>query len=117
MAALHPLVVHFTVALAIVGVLFRLVSLLGRPAFLGPAAATLLILGAGASILAVQSGTAAHGPVERVPGSRMAVQEHEAWGQRAEYALWLVGIVEVIGLAMYKSPAASQLRIVAAVVG
>lgn len=117
MAALHPLVVHFTIALAIVGVLFRLVSLLGKPAFLGPAAATLIILAAIASVVSVQSGTAAHGPVERVPGARAAVQEHEEWGERAEYALVLLGIVELIGLALFKLPSAKTVRLVSAVVG
>ena len=31
-----------------------------------------------------QSGTAAHGPVERIPGVRPAVQEHEEWGERTQ---------------------------------
>ena len=73
MAALHPLVVHFTIVLAIVGVAFRLVSLLGRPAFASPAAATLLLLAAASSVVSVRSGTAAHAPVERAPGARPPV--------------------------------------------
>ena len=84
MAALHPQIVHFTIVLVIVGVAFRLLSLAGRPAFAGPAAATLLILAAASSVLSVQSGTAAHGPVERVPGSRPAVVAHEEWGERTQ---------------------------------
>ena len=39
MGALHPQVVHFAIALLVVGVLFRAVSWLGRPAFVSPAAA------------------------------------------------------------------------------
>ena len=117
MAALHPLVAHFTIALAIVGVLFRLVSLLGRPAFLNPAAATLVVLAAISSVVSVESGDAAHGPVERAPGARAAVVEHEEWGERSEYALVLAGIVELLGLALYKSPSARMVRITAAVVG
>ena len=46
MAALHPQIVHFTIVLVIIGVAFRIVSLFGRPAFAGPAAATVLILAA-----------------------------------------------------------------------
>ena len=38
MAELHPIIVHFTVALTVVGVLLRVVSLTGRVAFAGPAA-------------------------------------------------------------------------------
>ncbi len=43
--AYHPVIVHFAIALLIIGVIFRWVSLSGRAAFTGPAAATLLIRG------------------------------------------------------------------------
>jgi uncharacterized membrane protein len=35
MEGLHPQIVHFTIALVVMGVAFRLISLLGRPAFAG----------------------------------------------------------------------------------
>lgn len=117
MAALHPQVVHFVVALAIVGVAFRLISLLGRPAFASPAATTLLLLAALASLAATQSGEAAHGPVERMPGLRAAVQDHEAWGERARNILFVVGAIELIGLILRRSEKARSVNIAAAVVG
>lgn len=117
LAPMHPLVVHFTIALAVVGVLFRWVSLLGRPAFLGPAAATLIILAAGAAVVSSESGQKAHGPVERVPGARAAVVEHEEWGERAEKALLLLGAIELVGLALFKWSKVRAVRVVAAVVG
>lgn len=117
MAALHPLVVHFTIVLTIVGVLFRLVSLAGRPAFAGPAAATLLILAAASSVVSARSGTAAHGPVERAPGARPAVGEHEEWGERTQIVLLVLGAVELAGLALRKSPKVKMVHAVAAVVG
>ena len=83
MAELHPQIVHFTIALAFLGVAFRLISLIGRPAFAGPTAAVLLILAALFGFFATQSGAAAHGPVERAPGARRPVTDHEAWGERA----------------------------------
>ena len=58
MGAFHPQVVHFAVALLVVGVGFRLVSLLGRPAWIGPAAAALLLGGTLATFAAVKSETA-----------------------------------------------------------
>ena len=116
LAALHPQVVHFTIVLAIIGALFRVVSLLGRPAFASPAATTLLVMAALSSYVSVASGTAAHGPVERVPGSRAAVQEHEEWGERSKYALMFLGVIELAGLAMRKSPRAKIVHGVAAVV-
>ncbi|MGE0043103.1 MAG: DUF2231 domain-containing protein [Vicinamibacterales bacterium] len=100
LAAYHPQVVHFVVALLIVGVLFRLVSLTGRFKFTSPAATTLILLGTLASVVAVQSGADAHGPVERVPGARPAVVEHEEWGERARNAFLLISVVELLALAL-----------------
>ena len=116
LAALHPQVVHFTIALAIAGALFRVVSLLGRPAFASPAATTLLLVAAISSVVSVRSGTAAHGPVERVPGSRAAVQEHEEWGERTQYGLLVLGVIELTALAMRKSPKVKMVHGVAAIV-
>jgi len=115
LAALHPQVVHFTVALTIIGALLRVVSLLGRPAFVSPAAATLLLLAAVSSVASTRSGTAAHGPVERVPGARVAVQEHEEWGDRAQTALLVLGAIELVGLAMMRSPKVKMVHGVAAI--
>lgn len=92
----HPQIVHFVVALLCLGVAARIISLLplgDRGRFLGPMAATLIIVGTVASVLAVRSGDDAHGPVERVPGARDAVVEHEEWGERARNAfLWIAGL-------------------------
>jgi uncharacterized membrane protein len=117
MAELHPQIVHVTIVLALVGVAFRLLSLAGRPAFLGPAASTLILVAAGTAVLSVQSGDAAHGPVERVPGTRPAVVEHEEWGERARNALLLLGAIELLGLAMRRSPRLRFVQMAAAVVG
>ena len=102
MGALQPQVVHFTIVLAIIGVAFRLVSLLGKPAFASPAATTLLLLAALSSVVSVRSGTAVHGPVERAPGARPAVMEHEEWGERTLATLLIVGAIELLGLALRK---------------
>jgi uncharacterized membrane protein len=116
LAALHPQVVHFTIALAMVGALLRVLSLLGRPAWVSPAATTLLLLAALSSVVAVRSGTAAHGPVERVPGARTAVQEHEEWGDRTQTGLLALGLIELIGLAMLRSPKLNIVHGIAAIV-
>ena len=106
LAALHPQVVHFVIALLFVGVLLRCVSLTGRVPFTGPAAAVLLLVGTGAAVLAVQSGTAAHGPVERVPGARAAVTQHEEWGERTRNIFLVVAALEIAALV----PAVSRWR-------
>ncbi len=99
-AALHPQVVHFVVALLIVGVLFRVVALTGRLKWTGPAATTLLVIGGAATWLAVESGDAAHGPVERIPGVRDAVEEHEEWGERTRNLFLGVAGLELLALAL-----------------
>ena len=99
-ASLHPQVVHFAIALLIVGVVFRLLSLTGRLAFTGPAATTLIVLGTVATVLAVQSGNDAHGPVERIPGVRPAVVDHEEWGIRARNIVLGVAALELLALAL-----------------
>lgn len=117
MAALHPQVVHFAIALLIVGVLFRAWSLIGRPAFVAPAAITLLLLGTVAVAVAAYTGDAAHGPVEQMPGLRPAVEAHEEWGERARNIFFIVLVIEVVALAMRQSAKARYLVIASVVVG
>jgi uncharacterized membrane protein len=117
MAVLHPQIAHFAIALLVVGVLFRLASLYGRPAFLAPAALTLLILGTTAATLAVSSGTAAHGPVERIPGARSAVTTHEDWGERTRNVFWFVLALEAAAFVLRKSPRGRVVLMASAAVG
>ena len=117
MASLHPQLVHFTIVFIIVGVAFRLISLLGRPQWVGPAAATLLILAGPISYVTARSGVEAHGPVERAPGAREAVVAHEWWGDHVPIAAGVLALLELAGLALRKSPKARVIRIAAAVVG
>jgi len=104
-AAFHPQIVHFVVALTVVGALLRWISLTGKLAFTRPAAATLLILGAGAAVAAVESGSQAHERAERIPGVRSAVQAHEDAGEWARDALLVVAGLEIAGLALSRRAA------------
>lgn len=99
-AALHPQVVHFAIALLFVGVALRLIHFTGKFQFTGAAAATLLILGTVASVVSVKSGDDAHGPSERIPGAAVLVTEHEEWGERARNVFILVAALEIAGLAL-----------------
>jgi len=100
--AYHPIIVHFAIALLVLGVIFRWVSLTGRAPFTGPAAATVLILGAVAAALAVHSGLDAHGPVERIPGARQAVMDHEDAGHWARNVFLVVALLEIVALVAAK---------------
>src|SRR3954465_5196505 len=98
--AFHPQIVHFVIGLLIVGVGMRIVSLTGKLKFTSPAATSLILIGTFAAWLAVKSGTAAHGPVERIPGARAAVQSHEEHGERALKLFYLISAIELVGFAI-----------------
>ena len=97
---MHPYVVHIVVGFVIAGCVLRIISLAGKWSWMNQAAATALILGAVASVVAWRSGVDAHGPAERVPGARNAVIEHEEWGERARNIFLIIAGVEVLGLAV-----------------
>ena len=117
LAFYHPAIVHFAVALLSVGVFLRWVSLLGKWDWTRHAAAFLLLAGTVGAIAAVQSGTNAHGPVERVPGARTAVQEHEDWGHRTRNVFYLVGALELVALGLGQKPVRRWVYVGSAVVG
>ena len=100
LAANHPQVVHFAIALLLMGVAFRLVSLTGRLTFTKHAAAVLLLLGTISAAVSVKSGLDAHGPVERIPGARSAVQEHEEYGIDARNVFFVVAAAELLALGL-----------------
>jgi len=114
---LHPQIVHFVVALGLVGVALRLISLVARAGWLSPAAATLIIVSAGASVLAAKSGTDAHEAAERIPGARPAVQIHEKWGERTRNVLLATAGLELLALLLASRRAGRPLRFVAAAAG
>jgi uncharacterized membrane protein len=116
LAAFHPQVVHFVVGILIVGVLFRVVALTGRLKWTGPAATALLVIGGCAAWVAAKSGTAAHGPVERIPGVRNAVVEHEEWGERTRNVFVGIAALELVALAL-SGGAARTVRAVSALAG
>lgn len=101
MGVYHPQVVHFAVALVFAGVGFRMLSLSRRLPFANPAATTLILVGTVACFAATYTGEAAHGPVERIPGVRPAVVEHEEWGERTRNVFLIVSVLEVAALALY----------------
>jgi len=114
--AFHPEVVHFAIALLIVGVLFRALSLFGRPAFVGSTAATLLILGSLAAFAAAYTGEAAHGPIEQMPGLRPAVESHEKWGEWVRNIFAVVLPIELIALVL-RPPTRRYALIASTVIG
>ena len=112
----HPQVVHFVIALLVLGVALRIAALFIRWTWLNPAAVTLLVLGTLASVAAVRTGDDAHGPVERVPGARTAVVEHEEWGERTRNLFLIVAGIELLALALSENRR-RYVRVAAAALG
>ncbi|MBX7118269.1 MAG: hypothetical protein K1X31_04635 [Gemmatimonadaceae bacterium] len=108
LAANHPQVVHFAIALLLLGTAFRVISLTGRLAFTRHAAAVLLLLGTVSAAVSVKSGLDAHGPAERIPGARSVVQEHEEYGITTRNIFFAVAVLEIIALGLGASAGASK---------
>jgi uncharacterized membrane protein len=117
LAAFHPPIVHFAIGLLVAGVVLRWLSLTGRAPWSGPAAATLLLAGTLAAVAAARSGAQAHGPVERVPGSAPAVQEHEEWGIRTRNLFLLLALFELAALGLRSRGRAKPVLIASGVLG
>src|SRR5689334_8661543 len=115
--SLHPQIVHFVIALGLVGVLLRLVSLVAGASWLSPAAATLILVSAGAAVAAVKSGDQTHENSGRIPGARLAVQHHELWGQRTRNVLLGVAGLEILTLLFASKAVGRPLRFLAAAGG
>src|SRR6266513_318059 len=99
--AYHPIIVHFVIALLVVGVIFRWIYLLvSRATFTGLAAATLIVTGTIGALLAVRAGTDAHGAVERIPGVRQAVMDHEDAAEWARDIFLIIAAIEIAALAL-----------------
>jgi uncharacterized membrane protein len=116
----HPQIVHFVVALLFVGVGARVLSYLPLPrwlSFFGPASTALILIGTGAAVLAAEAGDQAHDKVERMPGARAAVQDHENLGEWARDTFLIVSALELVVLALGSRRAAKGLRVAATVGG
>ena len=117
-AVFHPQIVHFVIALFFVGLVLRIVSLTKLFAWTKPAGAALLIVAALAAASAVKSGDQAHGPAERIPGAREAVQRHERDGNRTRNLLIAIAVLELAALVMLrKDQIQRRLHVGSAVLG
>lgn len=105
-AEFHPVIVHFVIALGIVGVLLRVVSLFQWGQWARYGATALLLMAAAGGWFAAKSGTEAHGLAERIPGAREAVQKHEHDGERTRNVLGVIALLEVAALALRKKATA-----------
>lgn len=83
---LHPLVIHFPIALLLVTPLFIIVGVIANPQKGRPflvAALVLMLLGTGATYLAIATGEAAGEIVERTPVVSAVLEKHEDLAEMA----------------------------------
>lgn len=115
-AEYHPQIVHFIVVLGFVGVGLRILSLVVKIEWIRPAATVALLAAAVSAALAARSGDDAHGPAERIPGAREAVQEHEELGERARNLFLIVAGFELVALAVRNREKARRMALVGSAV-
>ncbi len=92
---LHPMIVHFPIALLIIGFLVDAISLFVKRDFLEKTGFILLIVGAIGAIAAYFSGASAADGLVEAGSLKDAVEVHES---AAELALWII-----IGAAVFRT--------------
>ena len=94
--ALHPLVIHFPIALLLIAPLFILAGAVlppqkGRPYHL--AGLALMLLGTVAIFLAVSTGEAAGEIAERIKGVRYLLETHESLAERTRIVFSVLSVI------------------------
>jgi uncharacterized membrane protein len=87
--AIHPLLVHFPIALLLVAPLFILIGVLWRSERSFPfmlVALILMALGTAGTFLAAASGQAAGELAEKIPGAEAVLEQHEELAEATEVA-------------------------------
>lgn len=92
---LHPSVIHFPIALSLVGVLLDLLSRHRRGRPLEPAGLVLMVLAAAGGIVAVLTGEAAHDEAVVPQAAAALVARHEQLGEIAMWALIVLAAARI----------------------
>ncbi len=100
--ALHPLIIHFPIALLLIAPIFIVVGAVLQPAkgrsYL-IAAMILLLVGTAAIFVAVETGEAAGKLAERVAGMERVLETHESLAERTRAVFSVLSIIFVALLA------------------
>lgn len=108
---LHPLLIHFPIAIIIVAAFADLVdTLVGRPRWLTSAATTLFVLGAGCAIAACISGQQALDTVLMPGMAHPIVQSHRTWAFVTTSYFGVLALVRVV--TAFRAPLARRYRFV-----
>jgi len=96
--ALHPLIIHFPIALLLIAPIFVVVGAVlspdkGRPYLIG--AMVLLLVGTGSIYVAVQTGEAAGKLAERGPAMEQVLENHESLAERTRAVFSMLSVIFV----------------------
>lgn len=99
--AMHPLVVHFPIALLLVAPLFVALGLLRPERFrlFSVSALILMLLGTAGAWLAVETGEATAGTVDRTPQITTAIHEHQEMAENTRLIFTILTAVYALVLA------------------
>jgi len=102
--ALHPLIIHFPIALLLIAPIFIVAGAVLKPdkgrSYL-VAAMVLLLVGTAAIFVAVETGEAAGKLAERTPGMALVLETHESLAERTQAVF---SVLSVIFLALLAVP-------------
>ncbi len=90
---IHPMLVHFPIALLIVGFLSETIGLFVKKEFFSTAGFYLLLLGAVGAAAAYLTGEQAGDGITEIGALKLALESHEG---AAELTLWLAGIAAAV---------------------
>ena len=97
LGVLHPMMVHFPIALAMAAALAALLGLLIRTKFLKDACTYTIVLAALFSVPTYLLGEQAEEGLGRMSAARHeVVEEHAEWGEIAMYVLLAVALVQIV---------------------
>lgn len=96
MPDLHPMIVHFPIALVAAGVLLDLAGVFAFGARVRTAAVLLIAAGAVGALAAMLSGGAAEGAAENIVGIERALETHEELGQIAAWSVAALALLRLV---------------------
>ena len=106
---LHPAVVHFPIALLLLGAPLAVVAVFVRSWNLPVLAAVVLALGGGGALVATWTGgQAAELAGELNGGGEQVLDQHEEWGGRARNAGIVAAVLAVASASLFRKPVAAR---------
>ena len=101
--ALHPLIIHFPIALLLIAPIFIVIGAVLTPAKARSylfAALVLLLVGTASIFVAVETGEAAGKLAERAPGMEQVLETHESLAERTQAVFSVLSLIFLALLAV-----------------